>query len=317
MEISYLLKNQLRVGALLLLLSGTFSCAKVQEVFSYEPQTEVGKALLYNAAEVARVYKDTSFVVAVGVEETDITFQVMEGFPERICVLKIDTSVPGVNVRVAMPNNNANIEYGWKFQSLTDMAAALDKSGARVVGMVNGDFWDSQANVPRGPVHMNGSVVSEVWNPSEKLPQQALSFIGVGHDGKMVIASKDRYPYLKDQLAECTGAGLIVLQNGEFPGTDWQQRDPRTAIGYTADGIVYFITGDGRETIGAYGLKYKELASFFRALGCDNAANLDGGGSAQFLVRHPVAQVFQVRNRPSDGKERPVINAWAVTVDEQ
>lgn len=317
MEIRFMNKTLYRVAASLLVLWISAACTKEQGEFSYEPRTEVGKALLYNAGEVARVYKDTSFIVAVGVEETDVTFQVMEGFSERICVLRIDTSVPGVKVRVAMPNDQTNVASGWKFQTLTDMASRLDKSGARVVGMVNGDFWDTQVKVPRGPVRMNGVTVSDVWNPSDKLPQQALSFIGVDREGRMVIEDKDRYPYLKDGLTECTGAGLIVLRNGEFPGTDWMQRDPRTAIGYTADGVIYFLTADGREKIGAYGLKYKELASIFRALGCDNAANLDGGGSAQFLVRHPVAQVFQVRNRPSDGQERPVINAWAVTVEEQ
>jgi hypothetical protein len=34
------------------------------------------------------------------------------------------------------------------------------------------------------------------------------------------------------------------------------------------------------------------------------------------LIRHPIADVFQIRNRPSDGQERAVVNTWMVTVAE-
>jgi len=34
------------------------------------------------------------------------------------------------------------------------------------------------------------------------------------------------------------------------------------------------------------------------------------------LIRHPIAGVWQIRNSPADGTERPVVNGWAVIVDE-
>ena len=63
-------------------------------------------------------------------------------------------------------------------------------------------------------------------------------------------------------------------------------------------------------------LTYKEMGYIFQTLGCSGAANLDGGGSAQMLIRHPIADVYQIRNSPSDGSERPVINGWTVIVRE-
>ena len=63
-------------------------------------------------------------------------------------------------------------------------------------------------------------------------------------------------------------------------------------------------------------MTYKEMGYIFQTLGCVGAANLDGGGSAQMLIRHPVAKVWQIRNSPADGAERPVINGWTVVVDE-
>ena len=122
----------------------------------------------------------------------------------------------------------------------------------------------------------------------------------------------------KDRLIECTGAGVMMLTDGVNMGGTYpeNQRDPRTSIGYTDDGVVYLLTCDGRRTFGAAGMTYKEIGAIFQTLGCVRAANLDGGGSAQMLIRHPIADVWQIRNRPSDGAERPVINGWAVIVEE-
>jgi len=316
-------KMKTKMNLLIILTAGMLSilpaCSKSDagDDVQYVPTTEIGKDFIEKCPEVARIFKDTTFVVAVGVDETDLHLQTTEGYVQQICILRIDTKVPGIKIKVAMPYNSNNISSGWMKQTLSDMAAIMDKPRARVVGMVNGDFWNTTAPInPRGPVHRGGLVVSDEWDYSEKLAQQALSFIAIDMDGKMVIAEREKYEEMKDNLKECTGAGLIMLSNGRFPGTEWTARDPRTAIGYTDDGIVYFLTADGRKTFGAAGLTYKEMAYMFQSLGCEGAANLDGGGSAQFLVRHPVAQVFQIRNSPSDGAERAVINAWAVTADE-
>ena len=308
--------NRIWLAASVLILSA--ACDKAQDTdFLYEPTTEIGKTFVDKCQEVARVFKDTSFVVAVGVEETDLHLQTMEGYVQQICILRIDTNTPGLKVKVAMPYNSNSISDGWRKQTLTDMAAAMDKSRARVVGMINGDFWNINTPInPRGPVHRGGTIVSSAWDYNPNVEQQALSFVGVGFDNNMVIAERAKYEEMKTSLKECTGAGLILLSNGHFSGTEWVARDPRTAIGYTDDGIVYFLTADGRRTFGAAGLTYKEMAYMFQSLGCSGAANLDGGGSAQFMVRHPIAQVFQIRNHPADGAERPVVSGWAVTVDE-
>lgn len=296
----------------------TCCCTKAQnEEVVYEPSTEIGRTFAKDCEEVARIFRDTTFVVAVGVDETDLHLQTMDGYVQQINILRIDTKIPGLKLKVAMPNNSNDISAGWQRQTLSEMAVIMSKTRARVVGMINGDFWNITAPInPRGPVHRDGKIVSSAWDYSEQVYQQALSFVGINSQGKMVIEKRESYQSMKNDLRECTGAGLILLSNGHFPGTTWNARDPRTAIGYTADGIVYFLTADGRKPFGAAGLTYKEMSAMFRALGCEGAANLDGGGSAQFLVRHPIAQVFQIRNSPSDGKERPVINAWAVIVDE-
>ena len=294
-----------------------WSCSKEQEDIPYVPRTPVGKALLEKCPEVARIFNDTTFLVTVGIEETDLHFQTGSGYVQQMKLLRIDTNMPGVRMSVALPNNSTNVTSGWLRQTLTDMATKMDAPRARVAAMVNGDFWQMTAPInPRGPVHKGGTVVLSTWDYSSSQPQQGLSFIGVYDDGSMIIAPRAKYDEVRDKLRECTGAGFMVLDNGKFPGSDYTVRDPRTAIGYSDDGIVWLLNCDGRKTFGADGMTYKEMGYIFQALGCVGAANMDGGGSAQMLIRHPIAHVWQIRNSPADGAERPVINGWAVLVDE-
>ena len=60
-------------------------------------------------------------------------------------------------------------------------------------------------------------------------------------------------------------------------------RNPRTAIGYTADNHLILLTADGREGA-SIGLTLNELANLMKQLGCVNAMNLDGGGSTVMYV---------------------------------
>jgi exopolysaccharide biosynthesis protein len=62
---------------------------------------------------------------------------------------------------------------------------------------------------------------------------------------------------------------------------------------------------DGRQR-GSIGMTLEELASYLIKLGCDEAMNLDGGGSATLWCQG------QLRNQPCDGRERPVANSLVV-----
>ena len=82
---------------------------------------------------------------------------------------------------------------------------------------------------------------------------------------------------------------------------------PRTAIGQRSDGIVIFLTIDGRGSNGSMGVNFAEMISIFEECGCINAANLDGGGSTTLYANG------QLINDPSSGSrssdERKVYDA--------
>lgn len=71
-------------------------------------------------------------------------------------------------------------------------------------------------------------------------------------------------------------------------------RNPRTAIGYTADNNLVIVTVDGRES-SSIGMTLFELANFMKSIGCINAMNLDGGGSTVMYVNGKVVNHPQVQ----------------------
>lgn len=91
-----------------------------------------------------------------------------------------------------------------------------------------------------------------------------------------------------------------VDQPGRFHGVN-----PRTAVGVTSRGELLLVVADGR-TRASRGLTLRELAQFLDDRGAELAMNLDGGGSSTLVVRG------EVRNRPSDGRERPVSSALVI-----
>lgn len=80
---------------------------------------------------------------------------------------------------------------------------------------------------------------------------------------------------------------LIDVNNGG--------REPRTAIGYTANGKVILFVAEGRNAPASEGLSLAELAQIMKDLGCVEALNLDGGGSSAMVANGTLV------NRPSDG----------------
>ena len=97
------------------------------------------------------------------------------------------------------------------------------------------------------------------------------------------------------------GSNHIIMQDGVYKEA-WDERHPRTAIGFNADSTrLYFVVVDGRY-IESLGVTLKEMVGIFTALGAVTAVNLDGGGSSCMVVNGDVI------NHPSDGPVRAVGN---------
>jgi len=107
---------------------------------------------------------------------------------------------------------------------------------------------------------------------------------------------------------ESIGGHPKLMTRGVEHDLQWSyftaSRSPRTAVGWNEDSF-WLVQVDGRRSA-SIGWTMYEAQNFMRALGADEALNLDGGGSSTFVARG------QVRNHPSDGRERWTSTALAI-----
>ncbi|MBN8667834.1 MAG: phosphodiester glycosidase family protein [Chitinophagales bacterium] len=90
------------------------------------------------------------------------------------------------------------------------------------------------------------------------------------------------------------GGGPVLVQNGEimitnneegkFAGKAIDDKHPRSAMGYTADGKLVLLVVQGRMPGLAEGASLTQLAQMLKEIGCIEAMNLDGGGSSCLLI---------------------------------
>jgi exopolysaccharide biosynthesis protein len=103
------------------------------------------------------------------------------------------------------------------------------------------------------------------------------------------------------------GGGPTLVHDGK--AMQWSgfihMRHPRTAIGWNKE-YFFLVEVDGRQSNISVGMTFPELANYLVKIGCEEAMNLDGGGSATLWA------LGSVRNSPSEGDERPSANALVV-----
>jgi len=116
-------------------------------------------------------------------------------------------------------------------------------------------------------------------------------------------------------IRQIIGGGPRLVRDGKVEITGKEERfqndiligrNPRTALGITADNKLLLVTVNGRQPNISVGMTLNELADFLIELGAVQAMNLDGGGSTTMVVRNLVLNI------PSDGSERAVSNAIVV-----
>ncbi|RKN05020.1 multidrug transporter [Streptomyces radicis] len=173
----------------------------------------------------------------------------------------------------------------------------------------------------------DGAVVSVGDGPGDDpIPEEATVLLG-RDAGAATLAGLAEGDAVDLEYAPRTGDGSplpttavggrgVLVEDGE--PRDWEglpnnPTAPRTAVGFSRDGQeMHVLTVDGRQAHSG-GVTLTELAVMMADLGAWSALNLDGGGSSTLLARDPGAAAPTVRNRPSDGAERPVPNGLALT----
>lgn len=155
------------------------------------------------------------------------------------------------------------------------------------------------------------------------LPETMVLSIGPGalktvpaiEPGAELIISALTEPALRGVKTAISG-GPMLVRNGKrarlkAPDSDsyefssMMERHPRSAVGWNEEHF-FLVTVDGRQKGLSAGMTLDELAAYLIELGCQEAMNLDGGGSATLWYEG------KVRNQPCDGYEREVANSLIV-----
>ena len=101
--------------------------------------------------------------------------------------------------------------------------------------------------------------------------------------------------------------GFVYPENPEFYYRFGVRRNPRTLAGVAPSGNLLLVAVDGRRPEYSVGASFVESARIMKALGAEEAVNLDGGGSTTVTIGPALV------NRPSDATgERPIGDAITI-----
>lgn len=178
----------------------------------------------------------------------------------------------------------------------------------------------------------NGSVISngvilEDKDPAD-CPRDYLKYIGIKPDREVLEFDADSTTAQQMLTAGCEQAWLAyfkIIDNGvkldlttlAEPGLSIAtNKHPRQCIGVKADKTIVMLTVDGRTIIND-GMTCDECADILLGLGCINAWNLDGGGSASTSIKGCKINRDIDDGGTSDRRIEYVLNVKKEIIDEE
>ena len=222
--------------------------------------------------------------------------------------------VVSYSITVDMSQNTLIAGYGnydtsgkWSLVNVRNQAAAAERSrGVNVVAAVNGDFFNMATGEPTGTLVMNGIHIKDTAYT------QSRTWFAVDAENNAYIGTGA----LPENTVEAIGGATMLIKDGAIAlgenSTYYTTKQPRTAVGVTAEGDVVIVVADGRQSPYSSGYTYMELAEKMLELDCVAAINLDGGGSTTYLAQYSGTDELVLANSPSDGREREVSSSLMV-----
>ena len=129
--------------------------------------------------------------------------------------------------------------------------------------------------------------------------------------GTILKLSMATTPELKGVRTAIGGGPHLVHEGAPQLSYDHRshERHPRAAIGWNTKHF-FFVAVDGRQPGLSMGMTLAELAGYMVKLGCDEAMNLDGGGSVEMWLEGRIV------NSPCFRYERSTANALVLVQKE-
>jgi len=159
----------------------------------------------------------------------------------------------------------------------------LVKENQAIAGINGGGFYDPNAQgngaLPDGITFSDGSVVHN------RLEQKTVNLIGLDQSGKLILGEMSQQEAVAKGIENAVSFYPNLLIDGEpqIKGDGGWGIAPRTGIGQKSDGTIIFVVIDGRQPGWSMGATLRDLMNVFIEYGAVNAANLDGGSSAEMI----------------------------------
>lgn len=248
----------------------------------------------------------TTQTIAPGLVWKNLHADSLFGHPQHINILEVD-----------MRKNETLLT----FCADTLIPTSHQAQSAEALAAVNGGFFDMKAGGSVTFLKVKGQILH--FSRPKLIEEQSEILRGalwIDEQGHVFIqpAQPDSF-YTQSRYHSVLLTGPMLLNEGQpIPLADRPfntNRHPRTGACITSDKKLLLLTVDGR-TAESHGMALPELTTFLQSLGCQNAVNLDGGGSTTMWIQGmPEGGIV---NMPCDNKrfdhsgERPVANAIAV-----
>lgn len=173
-----------------------------------------------------------------------------------------------------------------------------------IVCINGGRFRDTTgygSDVPKGTLIKDGKVI---WSDTSK----ATNLIGFTNDNKLVLTKKTAADAIKMGVRDALEFGPFLIVNGKKlqyeSAAGGYDRAARVAIAQRKDGVVLFLVTEGVHTNGP---TLVEVIDVLEKYGAYNAANLDGGTSAQLVIENKLINTpLTVYGKKVEGGRRVV-----------
>jgi hypothetical protein len=97
------------------------------------------------------------------------------------------------------------------------------------------------------------------------------------------------------------GGFFVVLRDGLVCTEFIRRGDSRTGVGLSADGkTLYLLVVEGERLDQSRGLSYPQCGEVFKAMGCSDALELDGGSSSELCINGKSVLSYKVHTRQSN-----------------
>ncbi len=262
------------------------------------------------------MYQETPYEGQFWAFGTTADNKMVIGCPKLDITLDSSTKVDGLN---RLPANNALVVYSDKgclnnyalddaYELLIKTNGYTVKHGEKISGEIVAIYDKNTADNPT--MQDDYIILTARGTAVEKINKYKL---GDKITLDFTLTEKfGRDTEIWQNVTNATGGHMPFVVDGMKNETGTTNNYPVTIVGIKNDGNVVFITNDGRQPEFSTGLDFDMYWDLADDLDLNTAFILDGGGSAEMVVLDEGQ--YKVTGKPSDGKERTVVNSVILSV---